>query len=91
MSNNQLDKSIKAAKMANGLKDPTKPFSSYMNYKKNNLNITMHFKKAPALNSLVKEEIVSLIKDNMMEAYKKCPWGWNEKEKSAELFHKNAR
>lgn len=91
MSNNQFNKSIKAVKMANDLKDPTKPFSSYMNYNKNDLGITMHFKKVQALTSLNKEEIFSLMKDNMMETYKKCPWGWNEKEKYAELFHKNAR
>lgn len=91
MSNNQLMKSIKAVKKANGLKDPTKPFSSFMHYCKNDLDIIMHFQKAPTLTSLDKRKIYSLIESNMIEIYKKCPWGWNEKQKRDELFHNDAR
>lgn len=91
MSTYQLENSTRAAKIANNLTDPTKPFSSYMKFSKNDLDITMHFIKAPIMTSSLKEEIFSLIKDNMMDVYKNCPWGWNEKKKRAELFHKNAR
>lgn len=87
----QLQLSIQAAKTANNLTDPTKPFSSFMKFNKNDLDITMDFIKAPMMNSSLKEEIFALMKDNMMEIYKKCPWSWNEKEKRAELFDKDAR
>lgn len=87
----QLQLSIKAAKTANNLIDPTKPFSTFMKFNKNDLDLTMHFIKAPMLDSSSKEEIFSLIKDNMKEIYIKCSWGWNEKEKRAELFDKDAR
>lgn len=91
MSKLQLKKSIRAAKIANSLTDPTESFSSFMKFNQNDINVSMHFIKAPLMTSLVKEEIFSLIKENMMETYKKCPWGWNEKEKRSELFHKDAR
>jgi len=91
MSTSQLKKSIKAAKVANSLVDPTEPFSSFMTFNKNDLNLTMSFIKASSMNSSVKEEIFSLIKDNMMETYMKCSWGWKEKKKKAELFHRDAR
>lgn len=91
MSKLQLKKSIRAAKIANSLTDPTESFSSFMKFNKNGLNVSMNFVKAPSMSSLVKEEIFSLIKENMMETYKKCPWGWNEKEKRSELFHRDAR
>lgn len=87
----ELEKSIEAAKVANDLKDPTKPFSSFMKFNKNNTDLTLNFVKSSSVTLLVKEEIFSLFKDNMMETYIKCPWGWNEKEKRAELFHRNAR
>lgn len=90
-SYSQLQLSIQAAKKANDLTDPTKPFSSFLKFNKNGLDLTMHFIKAPMMDSSLKEEIFSLIKDNMMEIYKKCDWGWNEKEKRAELFDKDAR
>lgn len=91
MSNPQLKISIRRAKMVNGLNDPTTPFTSLMKYNKNGLDMTMHFLKATAMSSSLQGEIFALMRDNMMEAYKKCPWGWNERSKSAELFHKNAR
>lgn len=87
----QLQLSIQAAKTANNLTDPTEPFSPFMKFNKNDLNLTMHFIKAPMIDSSLKEEIFSLIKDNMKELYKKCHWGWNEREKRAELFDKDAR
>jgi len=87
----RLKKSIITAKAANGLTDPTKPFSSFMKFNKNNLDLTLHFIKAPDMNSSFKEDIFSLLKENMMETYMKCPWGWKEKKKKTELFHKNAR
>lgn len=91
MNPSQLEISIHAAKMANAIPDPTKPFTAFMQFKKNNLDLTLHFMKAPAMNASLKEEIFSLIKDNMMEKYKNCPWGWKEKKKRAELFHRDAR
>lgn len=91
MNTSQLELSIQAAEIANTLENPTKPFSSFMQFKKNDLDLTMSFIKAPAMTSSLKEEIFSLIKDNMMEPYKKCPWGWKEKQKRAELFHRDAR
>lgn len=91
MGNSQLEISIQAAKVANSLLDPTEPFSSFMKFNKNDLNVTMHFIKAPAMTSLLKNQIFSLVKENMMEIYKKCPWGWNEKKKRTELFHRKAR
>lgn len=91
MSTSRLERSIKAAKVANGLANPTEPFSSFMKFNKNDLDLTMHFIKAPAMSSSLKEEIFSLIKYNMMETYMKCPWGWKERKKKAELFHRDAR
>lgn len=83
--------SIRRAKIVNGLTDPTIPFTSFMKYKKNDLDMELHFIKSSALTPKVKDEIFSIMRDNMMEAYKKCPWGWNEGRKRAELFHKDAR
>jgi len=89
--NRQLKISIRRAKIVNGLDDPTMPFISLMKFNTNDLDLTMHFIKPSAMTSSLKEEVFSLMKDNMMEIYEKCPWGWNEKKKLAELFHKNAR
>ncbi|XP_026808726.1 N-alpha-acetyltransferase 40 isoform X1 [Rhopalosiphum maidis] len=91
MNSPKVNMSIQAAKKVNGLADPTKPFSSFMKYNKNDLEVTMHFIKAPAMTTFLKDKLYSMIKDNMMEAYKKCPWGWDGKKKRAELFHKDAR
>jgi len=85
MSTSRLEKSIKAAKMANGLANPTEPFSSFMKFNKNDLDLTMNFIKAPAMNSSLKEEIFSLIKYNMMETYTKCAWGWKERKKKGRI------
>jgi len=91
MNSPKVNMSIQAAKKVNGLADPTKPFSSFMKYNKNDLEVTMRFIKAPAMTTFLKDKLYSMIKDNMMEAYKKCPWGWDGKKKRAELFHKDAR
>ncbi|CAI6366046.1 unnamed protein product [Macrosiphum euphorbiae] len=92
MSNNpKVNMSIQATKKVNGLADPTKPFSSFMKYNKNDLDMKMKFIKAPAMNTFLKAKVFSMVKDNMMETYKKCPWGWNGKDKRAELFHKDSR
>lgn len=89
--NTQLKLSIRRARMANSLNDPTTPFTSFMKFNNSDLDITMNFMKSSDMSSSLKEEIISLLKDNVMEIYKKCPWGWNEKKKYAELFHKNSR
>lgn len=89
--NTQLKLSIRRARMANNLNDPTTPFTSFMKFNNNDLDVTMSFMKSSVMSSSLKEEIISLLKDNVMEMYKKCPWGWNEKKKYAELFHKNSR
>lgn len=87
----ELKKSIEAAKMANDLRDPTRPFSSFLKFNKNNVDLTLKFVKSSSVTLMVRKEIFSLFKNNMMETYIKCPWGWNEKKKRAELFHRNAR
>lgn len=89
--NTQLKISTRRARMVNGLNDPTTPFTQLMKFNDNDLDLKMHFIKSSAMTSSIQDEICSLMRDNMMEIYKKCPWGWNEKKKSAELFHKNAR
>jgi len=91
MNDSQLKISTRRAKMVNGLNDPTTPFTSFMQFNKNGLDMTMSFIKSSAMTSSLKADILSLMKNNMMEIYKNCPWGWNEKKKCAELFHKNAR
>lgn len=91
MSTSQLELSIQAARKANDLKNPTKPFSTFMKFIKNDLDMKMHFIKSSNMDSTLKEEIFSLFKSNMVETYKKCPWGWKEKKKRAELFHRDAR
>lgn len=91
MASPKVNMSIQAAKKASGLADPTKPFSSFMKYNKNDLDMTMHFIKAPALTTFLRDKIFTMVKDNMMEIYKKSPWGWNGKDKRAELFHKDSK
>lgn len=91
MENSQLELSILAAQTANDLNDPTVPLSSHMTFVKNDLNVTMHFMKSSNINAALKNKIFSLLKNNMMEVYKNCPWGWKERKKRAELFHRNAR
>ncbi|XP_050520827.1 N-alpha-acetyltransferase 40 [Daktulosphaira vitifoliae] len=86
-----VEERIRYVKQINQLSDPTQPFSHKMVFNKQSLELKMNFLKATNIKNLEREEIFHLFKKNMMESYKNCPWGWQERKKRSEMFHCDAR
>ncbi|KAI8049481.1 acyl-CoA N-acyltransferase [Syncephalis plumigaleata] len=57
----------------------------------NSNQIAIRLYKADELSVDQKEWIYQLVKNNMRSMYMKADWGWDSREKQAELFHDDSR
>ena len=71
---------------ANSVKDPMEALPSFRRFNKNGLDLTMETTRVTDLDDFSKEWLMDLLRANMKDMYEKSEWGWNERNKSEEMF-----
>jgi hypothetical protein len=61
-------------------------FAAFKTFKRNGLDVSLHFYSASALPSELKTAVFDLTKANMHDVYVEAGWGWSDSKKKAEMF-----
>jgi len=85
------NEAVLAVKNANMVDDPLAALPAFATYKRNELDLTLHSKRASQMSEDEMDICYNLVKDNMQLMYENSNWGWNEKEKKIEMTEENAR
>jgi len=71
---------------ANSVKDPMEALPSFRRFNKNGLDLNIETTRVTDLDDFSKEWLMDLLRANMKDMYEKSEWGWNERNKSEEMF-----
>jgi len=85
-----LKESLSKVEAANKLEDPMSMLLPFKKFQRNGLNAIIECKRVKDLDTDTIDFIFNLVKSNMQTLYETSDWGWDDREKKAELTEDRA-
>ena len=82
----KMNERVAIVNAANAVKDPMEALPSFRRFNKNGLDLNIETTRVTDLDDFSKEWLMDLLRANMKDMYEKSEWGWNERNKSEEMF-----
>ena len=82
----KMNERVAIVNAANAVKDPMEALPSFRRFNKNGLDLNIETTRVTDLDDFSKEWLMDLLRANMKDMYEKSEWGWNERNKSDEMF-----
>jgi len=82
----KVDARIKFVNEANKQEDPLAALPSFKVFSKNGMTLNLSTMRVKDLDTKEKNDVVDLLICNMKSLYEQSNWGWNEKNKRAEML-----